>query len=131
MLYQKSYAVAIVMTSLVTTMVIMVISGNLVLSLGMVDALSIIRFRAAIKDPLDIVYMFWAVGVGISNGVGYFQVSIVSSVFIALVMLMAKSIPTRARSQLLVVKCDESHKSTLDSVLSDLTKYNIKRPEHN
>ena len=125
-LYQKSFATAIVMTCLVTTMVIMVISGNLVLSLGMVGALSIIRFRAAIKDPLDIVYMFWAVGVGLSNGVGYFQVTIVSSVLIGLVMVWAKSVPTKARAQLLVVKLDESHKATLDSVLSNLTKYNIK-----
>jgi hypothetical protein len=125
-LYQKSYAAAIVMTCLVTTMVIMVISGNLVLSLGMVGALSIIRFRAAIKDPLDIVYMFWAVGVGIANGVGYFQVSIISSVFIGLVMLWAKSIPTKARAQLLVVKLDGSYKTILDSTLSDLSKYNIK-----
>jgi hypothetical protein len=125
-LYQKSYAAAIIMTCLVTTMVIMVISGNLVLSLGMVGALSIIRFRAAIKDPLDIVYMFWAVGVGIANGVGYFQVSIVSSVFIGMVMLWAKSIPTKARAQLLIVKLDGSYKAILDSKLSDLTKYNIK-----
>lgn len=125
-LYQKSYAAAIIMTCLVTTMVIMVISGNLVLSLGMVGALSIIRFRAAIKDPLDIVYMFWAVGVGIANGVGYFQVSIVSSVFIGMVLLWGKSIPTKARAQLLIVKLDASYKAILDSKLSDLTKYNIK-----
>jgi hypothetical protein len=125
-LYQKSYAVAIVMTCLVTTMVIMVISGNLVLSLGMVGALSIIRFRAAIKDPLDIVYMFWAVGVGIANGVGYFQVSIISSVFIGIVLLWAKSIPTKARAQLLVVKLDGAYKTVLDSTLAGLTKYTVK-----
>lgn len=69
--------------------------------------------------------MFWAVGVGISNGVGYFQVSIISSVFIGLVMLGAKSIPTKARAQLLVVKLDGSYKTILDSTLSDLTKYNM------
>lgn len=129
-LYQKSYAAAIVMTCLVTTMVIMVISGNLVLSLGMVGALSIIRFRAAIKDPLDIVYMFWAVGVGLANGVGYFQVSIIASVFIALVMIMAKSLPTKARAQLLVVKLHESHKTTLDGLLSQLTKHKVKSQNH-
>ena len=83
-LFQKSYAIAIVLVCLVTTMVIMVISGNLVLSLGMVGALSIVRFRAAIKDPLDIVYMFWAVGVGIANGVAYFSVSITATIFMAL-----------------------------------------------
>ena len=82
-LFQKSYAVTIVLIALVTTMVIMVISGNLVLSLGMVGALSIVRFRAAIKDPIDIVYIFWAVGVGIANGVAYFSVSFVSSILVA------------------------------------------------
>ena len=63
---------------MVTTSVIMVISGNLILSLGMVGALSIIRFRSAIKDPIDIVYMFWAVAVGIANGVANFKISIIS-----------------------------------------------------
>ena len=52
-----------------------VISGNIALSLGMVGALSIVRFRSAIKDPLDIVFMFWAVGIGIANGVSFFQIS--------------------------------------------------------
>ena len=57
-IYQKSFSLSIIMLSLITTSVIMIISGNLILSLGMVGALSIIRFRSAIKDPLDIVYMF-------------------------------------------------------------------------
>ena len=58
-LYQHSYLVSLVMASVITSSVIMVISGNLILSLGMVGALSIVRFRSAIKDPLDIVFMFW------------------------------------------------------------------------
>ena len=59
-LYQKSFNLSLILISLITTAVIMVISGNLVLSLGMVGALSIIRFRSAVKDPIDIVFMFWA-----------------------------------------------------------------------
>ena len=86
-LFQKSFAVSLVLIALVTTMVIMVISGNLVLSLGMVGALSIVRFRAAIKEPIDIVYMFWAVGVGIANGVGVFSVSIISTIFIKMLAI--------------------------------------------
>ena len=58
-LYQRSFSVALALAALVTTSIIMVISGNLVLSLGMVGALSIVRFRAAVKDPLDIVFLFW------------------------------------------------------------------------
>ena len=65
-LYQHSYLVSLVLASVITSSVIMVISGNLILSLGMVGALSIVRFRSAIKDPLDIVFMFWAITVGIA-----------------------------------------------------------------
>ena len=107
-LFQKSYAVTIVLVTLVTTMVIMVISGNLVLSLGMVGALSIVRFRAAIKDPLDIVYIFWAVGVGIANGVAYFSVSFISSIFIAICLIALKKIPSRPKSKLVIINCNQS-----------------------
>ena len=73
---------------LITTSVIMVISGNLVLSLGMVGALSIVRFRAAVKDPLDIVFMFWAVSIGIANGVAAFKVSFAATIIISLIVII-------------------------------------------
>ena len=104
-LYHQSHATSIVLIALVTTMVIMVISGNIVLSLGMVGALSIVRFRGAIKDPLDIVYLFWAVGIGIANGVAYFSVSIVSSLFIGLVLIYMKRSVNILDSKLLVINC--------------------------
>ena len=104
-------------------MVIMVISGNLVLSLGMVGALSIVRFRAAIKEPIDIVYMFWAVGVGIANGVGVFSVSIISTIFISLVLLYAVNFQSRPKSKLLVIK---GQASEADSV-SETIKNNFRR----
>ena len=117
-LFQKSFAVSLVLTSLVTTMVIMVISGNLILSLGMVGALSIVRFRAAIKEPIDIVYMFWAVGVGITNGVGNFSVSIISSVFIALILLYLVKFQSRPKSKLLVVKGPSSKGNAVCETIS-------------
>lgn len=104
-LFQKAYAITIVLVCLVTTMVIMVISGNLVLSLGMVGALSIVRFRAAIKDPLDIVYIFWAVGVGIANGVAYFSVSFIASIFIGVCLILFKKIDSRPVANLIIVNC--------------------------
>lgn len=107
-LFQKSYAITIVLICMVTTMVIMVISGNLVLSLGMVGALSIVRFRSAIKDPIDIVYLFWAVGVGIANGVAYFSVSFVASFFIAICLLVFKRINSRPISNLIIINCKQS-----------------------
>jgi len=80
-LYSHNYNVALVMMTQITALVIMTISSNLVLSLGMVGALSIVRFRTAVKDPMDIVFMFWAIAVGISCGASLFMISIVGSLF--------------------------------------------------
>ncbi len=126
-LFQKSYAITLILVSLVTTMVIMVISGNLVLSLGMVGALSIIRFRAAIKDPLDIVYVFWAVAIGIANGVAYFSVSFISSLFIGACLYALKYMPTDTKQQLLIVNCNSISKSGVISGVRDYSrKYTIR-----
>jgi uncharacterized membrane protein YhiD involved in acid resistance len=101
-------------------MVIMVISGNIVLSLGMVGALSIVRFRGAIKDPLDIVYLFWAVGIGIANGVAYFSVSIISSLFIGLVLIYLKRSIVKIDSKLLVINCITSNVNSIINVVESL-----------
>ena len=119
-LYHQSHATSIVLISLVTTMVIMVISGNIVLSLGMVGALSIVRFRGAIKDPLDIVYLFWAVGIGIANGVAYFSVSIISSLFIGLVLIYLKRSVVKIDSKLLVINCITSNVNKIIDVVESL-----------
>ena len=119
-LYHQSHATSIILISLVTTMVIMVISGNLVLSLGMVGALSIVRFRGAIKDPLDIVYLFWAVGIGIANGVAYFSVSIISSLFIGLVLIYLKRSVIKIDSKLLVINCISSNVNEIISIVESL-----------
>jgi uncharacterized membrane protein YhiD involved in acid resistance len=119
-LYHQSHATSIILISLVTTMVIMVISGNIVLSLGMVGALSIVRFRGAIKDPLDIVYLFWAVGIGIANGVAYFSVSIISSLFIGLVLIYLKRSIVKIDSKLLVINCITSNVNSIINVVESL-----------
>lgn len=85
-LYQKSFSVSLILLSVVTTLIIMTISGNLVLSLGMVGALSIVRFRTPIKDSMDLVFLFWAISMGIANGVGYYGISVVGSVLIGLIL---------------------------------------------
>lgn len=120
-LYHQTHATSIVLICLVTTMVIMVISGNIVLSLGMVGALSIVRFRGAVKDPLDIVYLFWAVGIGIANGVAYFSVSIISSLFIGAVLVYLKHNVTHIDSKLLVINCTSSSVDEIQSKVSSLS----------
>ena len=126
-IYQKSFSLSIILLCLITTSVIMVISGNLILSLGMVGALSIIRFRSAIKDPIDIVYMFWAVSVGISNGIFNFKVAFLSSIFISIIVMILKDMPQRGYTYMLVCKFGQEFESQVMSVISDsCEKYLIK-----
>jgi len=87
-LYQRSFNISLITITMVITLIIMTISGNLILSLGMVGALSIVRFRTPIKDPVDLVFIFWAIAVGIANGVGYFNLSIIGSIVLTLVLLL-------------------------------------------
>jgi len=86
-LYQRSFNVSLVTIAMVITLIIMTISGNLILSLGMVGALSIVRFRTPIKDPLDLVFIFWSITIGIANGVGYFNLSIIGSIVMTIAIL--------------------------------------------
>jgi uncharacterized membrane protein YhiD involved in acid resistance len=119
-LYQKSFNVAIILLSMITTAVIMVISGNLILSLGMVGALSIVRFRSAIKDPLDIVFMFWAVGIGIINGVGLFKISLTTTIVLSIVLLFLKN---QKMSSLQYVFIVQSDKDSDDRIMEVMEKY--------
>ena len=78
-LYTRNFNIGLVLTSLVTAMIIIPISTNIALSLGMVGALSIVRFRAAIKDPTDIIFTFWAIAVGITCGAALYMVAVVAT----------------------------------------------------
>ena len=87
-LYQRSFNVSLITIAMVVTLVIMTISGNLILSLGMVGALSIVRFRTPIKDPVDLVFIFWAIAIGIGNGVAFFNLTIIGSVIMAVALVV-------------------------------------------
>ncbi|MDA7780533.1 DUF4956 domain-containing protein [Candidatus Pelagibacter sp.] len=117
-LYQKSFNLSLILISLITTSVIIVISGNLVLSLGMVGALSIIRFRSAVKDPIDIVFMFWAVSIGIANGVAAFKVSFLTSIIISVVIILIKKIPLSSKPFILIIKTNVGNEKILDKIIS-------------
>lgn len=114
-LFNRSFGTALVMVSLVTSMVIMPISSNIVLSLGMVGALSIVRFRTALKDPLDIVYMFWAIALGLTNGAGFFQLAIVGSLLLSAIMVLITAFQTKGRHKpyLVVIRYNENFKGDL------------------
>lgn len=103
-LYTRNFNIGLVLTSLVTAMIIIPISTNIALSLGMVGALSIVRFRAAIKDPTDIIFTFWAIAVGITCGAALYMVAIVATPIIgAFVYVLCKLDIRGAEPYLLVV----------------------------
>ena len=86
--YSRSFNISLILLTMVSALVLMLISSNLTLSLGMVGALSIVRFRTAIKDPIDTVFMFWAVGEGLALGAGFVDVGLIGALVIGVVMVV-------------------------------------------
>ena len=119
-MYSSSFGVTLVALTMITTLVILAVTSNVVLSLGMVGALSIVRFRAAIKDPLDVGFLFWAIVVGIACGAGLFTYSILCTLFIALVYVILTLIRSGVHSYLLVLCYDSSAKESIDKTLAEL-----------
>ena len=127
-LYQRSFNVSLVAITMTITLIIMTISGNLVLSLGMVGALSIVRFRTPIKDPVDLVFIFWAITVGIANGVSYFNISIIGSIVMTIVLLFMTRKTEQDQPYLLVLHIPVSNNSQdiVDSVKNSVQKFSLK-----
>ena len=102
-MYSRNLNVSYVMLTMVTSLMLMLINNNLTLSLGMVGALSIIRFRTAIKDPVDTVFMFWAVGEGIAIGVAYFVEAVIAVVVIGIILILMSIIKLRQSTPYIVI----------------------------
>jgi len=124
-LYSHNYNVSLVMMAQITALVIMTISSNLVLSLGMVGALSIVRFRTAVKDPMDIVFMFWSIAVGISCGASLYMISIVGSLFISMVIILLSRYSNQTDVFMLIIHYSEDAKDEVFKIISSLD-YRIK-----
>jgi len=124
-LYSRSFNVSLMLLTLVTALVIRTITSNLALSLGMVGALSIVRFRTAVKDAMDTVYMFWAVAVGITVGAGtsFYIIAIVGTFFIGLLMfVMSLSNGKGRHPYLLILRYDFSCTNEINVALNRLPK---------
>lgn len=106
--YSVKLAATNVAVTLITTVIMLMISSNIVISLGMVGALSIIRFRTAIKDPWDTVYIFWSVVEGLSVGSQNFKLALISTLFIAVVLILLTLRTNLFRKYLLVVRTDSA-----------------------
>jgi uncharacterized membrane protein YhiD involved in acid resistance len=117
-LYTRNFNVGLVLTGLVVTLVVLPISSNIALSLGMVGALSIVRFRTAIKDPADIVFTFWAIAVGIISGAGLYMIAIVGSPVIGLFLFVLSRANFRTSDPyLLVVKYTSEAEAAVQEAL--------------
>ena len=107
-MYSASFGVTLIALSLITTLLIMTVVSNIVLSLGMVGALSIVRFRTAIKEPMDIAFLFWAIAVGIVLAAGLIPLAVFGSIFIGVVLFAFSRKKTADFPYILVVHCENS-----------------------
>ncbi|WP_214770308.1 MULTISPECIES: DUF4956 domain-containing protein [unclassified Exiguobacterium] len=107
-IYSHTFNISLIIMTMATSLIIMGISSNVLLSLGMVGALSIVRFRTPIKDPMDIVYLFWAIVVGILCGAGFVPLAVLGSIAIGLVLILFVNKIKIENPYLLVIKYNEN-----------------------
>lgn len=105
-MYSSSFGVTLVALTMITTLVILAVTSNVVLSLGMVGALSIVRFRTAIKEPLDIAFLFWSIAAGIVLAAGLIPLAVFGSAFIGAVLLAFVNKKSHCDPYILVLQCD-------------------------
>ncbi len=109
-MYSSSFGVTLIALTMITTLVILAVTSNVVLSLGMVGALSIVRFRTAIKEPLDIAFLFWSIAVGIVLAAGQIPLAVFGSAVIGVVLLVFVNKKSHTNPYIVVLQC-EDHES--------------------
>ncbi len=125
-MYSDSFGVSLIAMSMITSLVIIAVTSNVVLSLGMVGALSIVRFRTAIKEPMDIAFLFWSIAVGIVLGAGLIALAIIGSVLIGVIIVIFSTRKIGDTPYIFVISCTDSdaEKAAAD-LISQRAKKNI------
>ena len=123
--YSDNFNILLLLTTVVTSFIIMTISANVVLSLGMVGALSIVRFRAAVKDPLDIGFLFWGIAAGITAGAQLYMVAIMGTVIIGVIYILLTIFKKERKSYLLIVRYTAETEVNVNGILGAI-KYKLK-----
>ena len=111
-MYSSSFGVTLLALTMITTLVILAVTSNVVLSLGMVGALSIVRFRTAIKEPLDIAFLFWAIAAGIVLAAGMIPLAVIGSVIIGIILLVFVNRKSHSNPYIVVLRCDGHESET-------------------
>ena len=127
-MYSTGFAMTLVGLSLVTTLVIMAVTSNVVLSLGMVGALSIVRFRAAIKEPMEIVFLFWAIAAGIVIGAGMIPLAVIGSAVTGGILVLFANRKIHDMPYILIVNCsnEKAEENAMNVIGSSVEKYLVK-----
>lgn len=127
-MYSSSFGVSIMAMTLITTLIIIAVTSNIVLSLGMVGALSIVRFRTAVKEPLDIAFLFWAISVGIVTGAGLLPLAVIGSLFIGVVLLVFVNKKSTDTPYVIVLNLDDekAEQTALSMIQAKTKKYLVK-----
>lgn len=125
-MYSESFGISLIAMAMITSLVIIAVTSNVVLSLGMVGALSIVRFRTAVKEPMDIAFLFWAIAVGIVLGAGLVPLAVIGSVIIGVIIVLFASRNVKDIPYILVVSCENaSSQGECSRLIAEQTKKNI------
>ena len=127
-MYSASFGVSLMAMTMITTLVILAVTSNVVLSLGMVGALSIVRFRTAIKEPMDIAYLFWAIAAGIVLGAGLIPLAVFGSVFVGVILWIFVNRKTSDHPYIMIINCSggEAEKLALAKIEEFVKKQVLK-----
>ena len=123
-MYSGSFGVALIALTMISAIVILAVTSNVVLSLGMVGALSIVRFRTAIKDPMDIVFLFWSIAVGIVLAAGIVHLAVFGSVFVGLILYVFANKKTFDKPYILLISCENKE---VEQCVSEMLAASVKK----
>ena len=127
-MFNRQFGVSLVALTMIATFIILAVTSNVVLSLGMVGALSIVRFRTAIKDPLDLVFLFWSVGAGIVLGACMYPLAVIGSLIVGVILFIFVRAKVSDSDYILVVECKDeaAEKRAEELIKTDVKKYSVK-----
>lgn len=127
-MYSSSFGVTLIAMTMISTFVILAVTSNVVLSLGMVGALSIVRFRTAIKEPMDIAFLFWSIAAGIVLAAGMIPLAVIGSVIIGIIILVFANRKSHTNPYIVVLQCEnhESETKATDFLKEHTNRMNVK-----
>lgn len=129
--YFKNFNVSMAIISVVTAGIVLAMQSSIVISLGMVGALSIVRFRTAVKDPMDLLFLFWSIGTGIICGAGLYKVGIILALLVTIGILILEMLPVRVSPYLLIVNTESAEtEDEITALLKEMGGYYIMKSKN-